>query len=175
MIELSQQATVVALAAIVPVITSVYKLRVFDASVLAISGVLAVYNVNCLTRGNCNAWATLVAMSFFAVTLLKLGKREGLDSWNSWKNSDGLPDFSKLDGKITIPGDFDVSKFTDMIEDLRKALSGLENLIEDNVLSIGGACLPGRNMIDEIIDSISQIQEKEESLRSLLTGGPCQK
>jgi hypothetical protein len=82
MIKLSQQAVLVALAAIVPVITSVYKLRVFDATILALSGVLAVYNVNCLTRGNCNAWATLVAVSFFVTTLFQLRKREGIDPFS---------------------------------------------------------------------------------------------
>jgi hypothetical protein len=48
-----------------------------DSVILALTGALAVYNVNCLTRGNCNAWATLVAVSFFITTLLQFKNYEG--------------------------------------------------------------------------------------------------
>jgi len=78
-LELSQQATVVALAAVLPVITSTYKLRMMDATILALTGGLAVYNVNCLTKGNCNTWATLTAVSFFVMTLLQLKNYEGAE------------------------------------------------------------------------------------------------
>jgi len=77
MVKLSQQATVVALAAALPVLTSTYKFRMLDSVILALAGALAVYNVNCLTRGNCNAWATLVAVSFFITTLLQFKNYEG--------------------------------------------------------------------------------------------------
>jgi hypothetical protein len=77
MVKLSQQATVVALAAALPVLTSTYKFHMLDSVILALTGALAVYNVNCLTRGNCNAWATLVAVSFFVTTLLQIRKYEG--------------------------------------------------------------------------------------------------
>ena len=77
MVKLSQQATVVALAAALPVLTSTYKFHMLDSVILALTGALAVYNVNCLTRGNCNAWATLVAVSFFITTLLQFKNYEG--------------------------------------------------------------------------------------------------
>lgn len=82
-LELSQQATVVALAAALPVITSTYKLRMMDATILALTGALAVYNVNCLTKGNCNTWATLTAVSFFVMTLLQLKNYEGAEGETS--------------------------------------------------------------------------------------------
>ena len=82
-LELSQQATVVALAAALPVITSTYKLRMMDATILALTGGLAVYNVNCLTKGNCNTWATLTAVSFFVMTLLQLKNYEGAEGETS--------------------------------------------------------------------------------------------
>ena len=82
-LALSQQATVVALAAALPVITSTYKLRMMDATILALTGGLAVYNVNCLTKGNCNTWATLTAVSFFVMTLLQLKNYEGAEGETS--------------------------------------------------------------------------------------------
>jgi hypothetical protein len=78
--KLSQQAMIVAVAAALPVLASAYKLRVLDAAVLALSGALAVYNVNCLTRGSCNTWATIVSISFFIMTILQLmAPREGME------------------------------------------------------------------------------------------------
>jgi len=70
--KLSQQAMIVAFAAILPVLASAYKLRIMDAAVLLLSGALAVYNVNCLTAGSCNTWATVVSVSFFIMTILQL-------------------------------------------------------------------------------------------------------
>ena len=78
--KLSQQAMIVAVAAALPVLASAYKLRVLDAAVLALSGALAVYNVNCLTAGSCNTWATVVSVSFFVMTIMQLMvPREGLE------------------------------------------------------------------------------------------------
>ena len=78
--KLSQQAMIVAFAASLPVLASAYKLRVLDAAVLLLSGALAVYNVNCLTAGSCNTWATVVSVSFFVMTIMQLMvPREGLE------------------------------------------------------------------------------------------------
>jgi hypothetical protein len=78
--KLSQQAMIVAFAAALPVLASAYKLRVLDAAVLLLSGALAVYNVNCLTAGSCNTWATIVSISFFIMTIMQLMvPREGLE------------------------------------------------------------------------------------------------
>ena len=78
--KLSQQAMIVAFAAALPVLASAYKLRVLDAAVLLLSGALAVYNVNCLTAGSCNTWATVVSVSFFVMTIMQLMvPREGLE------------------------------------------------------------------------------------------------
>ena len=78
--KLSQQAMIVAFAAALPVLASAYKLRVLDAAVLLLSGALAVYNVNCLTTGSCNTWATVVSVSFFLMTIMQLmAPREGLE------------------------------------------------------------------------------------------------
>ena len=78
--KLSQQAMIVAFAAALPVLASAYKMRVLDAAVLLLSGALAVYNVNCLTAGSCNTWATVVSVSFFVMTIMQLMvPREGLE------------------------------------------------------------------------------------------------
>jgi len=78
--KLSQQAMIVAFAAALPVLASAWNMRVLDAAVLALSGALAVYNVNCLTAGSCNTWATVVSVSFFLMTILQLmAPREGLE------------------------------------------------------------------------------------------------
>ena len=78
--KLSQQAMIVAFAAILPVLASAYKLRILDAVVLLLSGALAVYNVNCLTAGSCNTWATVVSISFFIMTIMQLmTPREGME------------------------------------------------------------------------------------------------
>ena len=78
--KLSQQAMIVAFAAALPVLASAYKLRVLDAAVMLLSGALAVYNVNCLTAGSCNTWATVVSVSFFVMTIMQLMvPREGLE------------------------------------------------------------------------------------------------
>jgi len=68
--KLSQQAMIVAFAAVLPVLASAYKLRILDAAVLTLSGALAVYNVNCLTAGSCNTWATIMQL---------MAPREGLE------------------------------------------------------------------------------------------------
>ncbi len=78
--KLSQQAMIVAFAAALPVLASAWNMRVLDAAVLALSGALAVYNVNCLTAGSCNTWATVVSVSFFIMTIMQLmAPREGLE------------------------------------------------------------------------------------------------
>ena len=78
--KLSQQAMIVAFAAVLPVLASAYKLRILDAAVLTLSGALAVYNVNCLTAGSCNTWATIVSVSFFVMTIMQLmAPREGME------------------------------------------------------------------------------------------------
>lgn len=75
--KLSQQATIVALAAVLPVLVSTYKLHISDALILAIVSSIAVYNVNCLTKGGCGVWATLVAISFFVTSLIQIRNLEG--------------------------------------------------------------------------------------------------
>jgi len=78
--RLSRQAMIVAVAALMPVAVSLYKMRLLDAMVLILSGALAVYNVNCLTAGNCNLWATVVSVSFFVMTILQImAPKEGME------------------------------------------------------------------------------------------------
>jgi len=89
--KLSQQAMIVAFAALLPVLASAYKLRVLDAAVLLLSGALAVYNVNCLTSGSCNTWATVVSVSFFIMTIMQLmAPREGLEGEEEPKKEEVL-------------------------------------------------------------------------------------
>jgi outer membrane biosynthesis protein TonB len=89
--KLSQQAMIVAFAAALPVLASAYKLRVLDAAVLLLSGALAVYNVNCLTSGSCNTWATVVSVSFFIMTIMQLmAPREGLEGEEEPKEEEVL-------------------------------------------------------------------------------------
>ena len=89
--KLSQQAMIVAFAAVLPVLASAYKLRVLDAVVLLLSGALAVYNVNCLTAGSCNTWATVVSISFFIMTIMQLmAPREGLEGEEEPKEEEVL-------------------------------------------------------------------------------------
>jgi hypothetical protein len=119
--KLTQQAMVVGIVACLPVLCSLYKMRSLDALVLIISGSLAVYNVNCLTKGNCNAWATLVAVSFFITTLFQLRISEGqigatptqggqtgatptqgAPSWTEYSNTyKPLPDSNSLKAQMT--------------------------------------------------------------------------
>jgi hypothetical protein len=78
--KLSQQSMIVGVAAMLPVLVSAYNFRVLDAAILTLSGALAVYNVNCLTAGSCNTWATIVSVSFFIMTILQLmTPREGME------------------------------------------------------------------------------------------------
>ena len=89
--KLSQQAMIVAFAAVLPVLASAYKLRILDAVVLLLSGALAVYNVNCLTAGSCNTWATIVSVSFFIMTILQLmAPREGLEGEEEAKKEEDV-------------------------------------------------------------------------------------
>ena len=69
---LSTQAMIVAAAAAMPTLVAAYKMRWIDALILVLSGALSVYNVNCLTAGNCNMWASIVAISFFIMTVLQV-------------------------------------------------------------------------------------------------------
>jgi len=71
MFKLSQQAIVVTIAAMLPVVVAVYKHRMLDSFVLSIVGAITIYNVDCLTKGNCNTWATLVSMSFLVTSFLQ--------------------------------------------------------------------------------------------------------
>jgi hypothetical protein len=89
--KLSQQAMIVAFATVLPVLASAYKLRILDAVVLLLSGALAVYNVNCLTAGSCNTWATIVSVSFFIMTILQLmAPREGLEGEEEAKKEEDV-------------------------------------------------------------------------------------
>jgi len=126
-LELSQQATVVALAAALPVITSTYKLRMMDATILALTGGLAVYNVNCLTKGNCNTWATLTAVSFFVMTLLQLKNYEGAegDTSGGGQGQDGGD--QSTDATTTSSGDQEQRKL-----DLFKAADAFPGVQEVN-------------------------------------------
>jgi hypothetical protein len=69
---LSTQAMIVAVAAAMPTLVAAYKMRWIDALILVLSGALSVYNVNCLTAGNCTMWASIVAISFFIMTVLQV-------------------------------------------------------------------------------------------------------
>ena len=109
MVKLSQQAIVVAFAVVLSVLTSTYKFHMLDSVILALVGALAVYNVNCLTRGNCNAWATLVAVSFFITTLLQLKNYEGQDGVDYSKDFD-ISDYVKEINIINNLPAFDVVK-----------------------------------------------------------------
>jgi len=126
-LALSQQATVVALAAALPVITSTYKLRMMDATILALTGGLAVYNVNCLTKGNCNTWATLTAVSFFVMTLLQLKNYEGAegDTSGGGQGQDGGD--QSTDATTTSSGDQEQRKL-----DLFKAADAFPGVQEVN-------------------------------------------
>lgn len=89
--RLSRQAMIVAVAALMPVAVSLYKMRFLDAMVLILSGALAVYNVNCLTAGNCNLWATVVSVSFFVMTILQfMAPREGLEGEDEEKEKEAM-------------------------------------------------------------------------------------
>ena len=55
-----------------PTLVAAYKMRWIDALILVLSGALSVYNVNCLTAGNCNMWASIVSISFFIMTVLQV-------------------------------------------------------------------------------------------------------
>lgn len=70
--SLSVQAMIVAAAAAMPTLVAAYKMRWMDALILLLSGALSVYNVNCLTTGNCNLWATIVSVSFFLMTVVQV-------------------------------------------------------------------------------------------------------
>jgi hypothetical protein len=72
MFKLSQQAIVVTIAAMLPIVVAVYKHRMLDSFVLSIVGAITIYNVDCLTKGNCNTWATLVSITFFIMTFMQL-------------------------------------------------------------------------------------------------------
>jgi hypothetical protein len=153
MTKLSQQAIAVAVVSVLPVLASAYRVRAVDALVLSLTGMLAVYNVNCLTKGNCNAWATLVALSFFVTTLSQFWNREGLATWNAWQKKDGTPDFTKLDGQIVVPSDFFVpSHFEDMVNDLKERLKNIKLWF----LEIPLLC-DIKKIIKDILESINEI------------------
>ena len=175
MVKLSQQATVVALAAALPVLTSTYKFRMLDSVILALAGALAVYNVNCLTRGNCNAWATLVAVSFFITTLLQFKNYEGQKevTWESVTNfkydpilssfigSDGYPVLGQsLINQISIPpkdGDLSLNILQTMVNDLKKKLDMIENQIDF-------MCGMKNFNPQKLIDTFKDVKAKAEAL-----------
>jgi|DEB0MinimDraft_6_1074348.scaffolds.fasta_scaffold01693_4 hypothetical protein len=174
MVKLSQQATVVALAAALPVLTSTYKFRMLDSVILALTGALAVYNVNCLTRGNCNAWATLVAVSFFVTTLLQIRKYEGQEVtwesvttpvydpiWSSLIGDDGYPDLGQnLINKISIPPSYNylsLNTFETMVSDLRKHVQSLVN----QLLFI---CEMKKFTPQKLIDTLKSVKSKAGEL-----------
>jgi len=96
--RLSRQAMIVAVAALMPVAVSLYKMRLLDAMVLILSGALAVYNVNCLTAGNCNLWATVVSVSFFVMTILQImAPKEGLEGDEETEGMEGEDKKEKLE------------------------------------------------------------------------------
>jgi hypothetical protein len=174
MVKLSQQATVVALAAALPVLTSTYKFRMLDSVILALTGAMAVYNVNCLTRGNCNAWATLVAVSFFVTTLLQIRKYEGQEvTWESvttpvydpiWSKligDDGYPDLGQnLINKISIPPSsnyLSLTSFETMVSDFRKYVEMLGNQIKF-------MCEMKKFTPQKLIDTLKSVKSKAEEL-----------
>ena len=96
--RLSRQAMIVAVAALMPVAVSLYKMRLLDAMVLILSGALAVYNVNCLTAGNCNLWATVVSVSFFVMTILQImAPREGMEGDEDTEGMEGEEKKEKME------------------------------------------------------------------------------
>jgi hypothetical protein len=111
--KLSQQAMIVAFAASLPVLASAYKLRVLDAAVLLLSGALAVYNVNCLTAGSCNTWATVVSVSFFVMTIMQLMvPREGLE---------GEEEMPKKEEEVLVTDAKEVTEVPAMVEEMPAA------------------------------------------------------
>jgi hypothetical protein len=158
MVKLSQQATVVALAAALPVLTSTYKFRMLDSVILALAGALAVYNVNCLTRGNCNAWATLVAVSFFVTTLLQFKNYEGQEpAYTKYtKLTEFTLDLTSLRNMLTdITTDFNsyVTKYFNSVYNYMVEL--YNNIIDyDKILGLIG---DATSLVTDIKDKVIEI------------------
>jgi hypothetical protein len=120
--KLSQQATIVALAAVLPVLVSTYKLHISDALILAIVSSIAVYNVNCLTKGGCGVWATLVAISFFVTSLIQIRNLEGYNYTfkQVFDTNFDIPDaITKLKNEIE---DYRIDKIPAQLRNLAKDL-----------------------------------------------------
>jgi hypothetical protein len=151
MIKLSQQATAVALVSVLPVLASAYRVRAVDALVLSLTGMLAVYNVNCLTKGNCNAWANLVALSFFVTTIYQLRKR-GEEHYDPTSTCSGIS------GDVEIP-EFTFTKLILYSDDPSKILGGLYPV--DYVTRLTDFDKGGiyYNMITEPTDPFSEIKK----------------
>jgi len=57
-----------------------------------------VYNVNCLTAGNCNLWATVVSVSFFVMTILQImAPKEGLEGDEETEEMEGEDKKEKME------------------------------------------------------------------------------
>jgi len=75
---LTPQAKIVFLAALVPLITALTKYRWIDAAVLAVSGLLSVYNMTCLSSGKtCTMWAWILSVTFAGMVAFEFLQEDG--------------------------------------------------------------------------------------------------
>ena len=137
--------------------------------ILFITGVIAVYNVNCLTKENCNAWVVLVALLFLFATFLQLRKQEGLEitipdevkNYNK-ENGSSMPDeFKNYNEKYSgtfLPNPADI-EFTikdngsDFFTDLKNTVAVVNSFIPDvkdkfsydNISTIFTSLIPPKN------------------------------
>jgi len=76
--SMTSQAKLVFLAALAPVVLALAKFRYVDAIVLALSGVLSVYNMTCLSSGrSCTTWAWILSVSYAAMVVFELTQESG--------------------------------------------------------------------------------------------------
>lgn len=68
---ITNQALVVLLSGMIPVVLAAMKWRLVDAFVLLLSALLAVYNMTCLSGPKCTTWAWILAISFAIVTVFE--------------------------------------------------------------------------------------------------------
>jgi len=84
--SLTRQSQLVALAALAPFSLALWKYRFVDAAVLALSGMLSVYNMSCISSGKrCTTWAWILSISYalmvaFEVYMPTMPKPEMLKS-----------------------------------------------------------------------------------------------
>lgn len=122
--------------------------------ILFITGVIAVYNVNCLTKENCNAWVALVALLFLFATFLQLRKQEGLEitipdevkTYNEKYSGTFLPNPADIEFTIKDNG-------SDFFTDLKNTVAVVNSFIPDvkdkfsydNISTIFTSLIPPKN------------------------------